>query len=105
MLFQKKATKGIVADEGGGAVEEDSSIPVAKAKKPLKKKKKKGKKVKAHDHGKNKGKIAEMLKGKYAGKDTNFPGGGAPANSFAGGNAGKASQFVPIAPQSLKFGV
>jgi hypothetical protein len=112
MLFQKKAPKGIVGDEGGPG--EKAKIPVAKGKKPMKKKGKKPAKHSAPKEG-QKGKIASMLGSKFAGKDIAFKGKGKSCacgecqdgcsgecscctsghGKYPSGGAGQTSRFVP----------
>jgi hypothetical protein len=112
MLFQKKAPKGIVGDEGGPG--EKAKIPVAKDKKPMKKKGKKPAKHSAPKEG-QKGKIASMLGSKFAGKDIAFKGKGKGCScgecagecggdcscaataqgKFSGGSGRQALQYVP----------
>ncbi len=82
-MFQKKAPKGIEPDAG-----EEGVAPVTKVKKPLKKKKGKPKKTSVAKEG-QKGKIAAMLRSKFAGKDVVFSGGKREhANQFDGSNSG-----------------
>jgi hypothetical protein len=91
-MFKKASPKGIEGDKGGPGVK--ASIPVEPAKKPKKKKKGKPKKTSVAKEG-QKGKIAQMLSGKYCSKDLSFSGKGAKANQFDGSKSGQAVQFVP----------
>lgn len=109
-MFQKKAPRGIVGDEGVPG--KKSSIPVEPAKKPKKgSKKSKPKKTSVAREG-QKGKIAAMLGSKFAGKDLDFKGKGKTCSckgdcdcgneKFSGSNKGQSNQFVS---EQKRFGI